>query len=358
MLPLPRVLQWIGIASSVAVIGGWIIAHLSSIFLIACLLWLVVLGLSAFASKLSLAQLRQSASALLSTAKGASAPSSSPPAPAPKSARPTIKPKAALDQGMDVIRALHGLDTVRFELENLFATYSAAPSGGGDVRKGTLILLLGPRGTGRSTVARSLALMLYGEGLIKNPDPVVIEADEARAIGHADIFSTFQAKAVEAVDGVLLLDNAEWLTEGAGAIVGRTISKVSDEYPHRLTVVLVGKTGLREELFRNQETRSAWFSRLSSREVIFPALDTQALGAILAETARRNGVRLSDGVHQKMVSVLADQSRRDGFENAVAAQGLFDDVRRAAAVRASRNNQSASEFLLTDVEEAAERLHQ
>lgn len=351
LLGMPRWLRWLALATAVAVVVTWLISTVGFLFVLAGLLWAAT-GLM-FLRRIVPLTLIHMRGGQVALPRQPAAVTPAAPAPQPIAAampKPAIAPAAALAKGRTAIDALHGLDTVRGALEDLFASLKSAIASG---RTGTLIILEGPAGIGKTTVADNLAHMLFGIGHVSRPEPYVVEADEALAINPAQWFDAISRVAAVADGCVLVFRHAGWMADKDGAdAVARALARAADKRPG-LTVVLTGATGLASRL-TSGAVGKALLGRFSPHIIAFPNLDTSAVRAILSDLARTHDLRFDGGGDKKLAARLAELSIGEGFENAVTVHALFDDARVIAAKRAAALGKPLSVISAEDAEAAVE----
>ncbi len=247
---------------------------------------------------------------------------------APATPRPPTPPSApplAVDLSDFV-----GLESVIANVDELVATRAGRIS---PVAPATLVLLVGPRGTGKSSVALALAAKLRLAGAHKTDRIVAITPTELHGLGGGyvpsdDVLKEIDDRIQAALDGTLLIDDLDWLAAAAGgqaaAAVGTRLLAVARRYPGRLFVICTGSAGAVSRL----DPANRWLGQLDVRRIDFPPLGTTALQDIFQRLLKAKGLRLADGT-ERAVQIQIEERRSQGgdeFDNAHAIRRLVDDV--------------------------------
>ena len=328
-LPFPARMALIFLATMAAI---WLTRWLGGIsVLVALLLWgVVVIGLLHASGRLAWLDRSASAARLLESF----APRFDIRAPAASAAAPpragevrerASPPPAAVDLARFV-----GLDSVLVDVDELVATQA------GRVRPlapATLALLVGPRGTGKSSVALALAAKLHRAGARGSERITAIGPTDLPGLGGSygpsdDVLRAVSERIQAALDGTLLIDDLDWLVAGAGghasAELGPRLLAVARRYPGRLFVIGTGSAAAVGRL----DPANRWLGQLNVRRIDFLSLDTAALKNIFAQLLAEKGLRL-DAAADRAVQIQIEERRAQGgdkFDNAHAIRRLVDDV--------------------------------
>src|ERR1700733_9216332 len=114
-------------------------------------------------------------------ATAAAAATASAPAPPPSGPAPPRQPSAAAPAAVDLSR-FAGLDGVLADIDELVGTRTGRIS---LLAPATLVLLVGPRGTGKSSVARALVAKLHRAGALSSDRIITIAPAELPGFGGA-----------------------------------------------------------------------------------------------------------------------------------------------------------------------------
>jgi hypothetical protein len=269
----------------------------------------------------------------LSVAGPATASAAAPPRPAETRDRP---PPPAPPVAVDLSRLI-GLDGVFADIDELVATQARRIS---PVAPATLVLLVGPRGTGKSSVALALAGKLHRAAARGSDRIVAISPTELHGLGASygpseDVLRGISDRIQAALDGTLLIDDLDWLAAGSGgqaaAEVGNRLLAVARRYPGRLFVIGTGSGGAISRL----DPVNRWLGQLNVRRIDFPPLDTAALQNIFGRLLEERGLRLAPGA-DRAVQIQIEERRTQGgdeFDNAYAIRRLVDDVLHSHSLR-------------------------
>jgi hypothetical protein len=244
-----------------------------------------------------------------------------------------------------------GLDDVFAEIENLVATL-------GDrirpVAPATMILLVGPRGTGKSSVAQALADRLYRAGARPSDRIVVLGPAELSGLGPSkDPMKVIGERIQGALDGTLLIDDLDWVAGGGVAgDIGHHLLTTARRYPGRLFIIGTGSAAAVGRL----DPANRWLGQLNVRRIDFPSLENAALLGIFGRLLEEKGLALADGA-DRAVKIQIEERRAEGdgeFDNAHAIRRLVDDVlhSRSLRLRGSPPEQTAPLVTAEDVRNA------
>jgi hypothetical protein len=230
-----------------------------------------------------------------------------------------------------------GLDGVFAEIDELVATRAGGIS---PVAPATLVLLVGPRGTGKSSVALALAAKLHRAGARGSDRIVVISPTELHGLGGSygpsdDALRGISDRIQAALDGTLLIDDLDWLAAASGgqaaAEVGNRLLAVARRYPGRLLVVGTGSAASINRL----DPANRWLGQLNVRRIDFPPLSAAALQEIFGRLLTERGLQLAAGA-DRTVAIQIEERRTlggDEFDNAYAIRRLVDDVLHSHGLR-------------------------
>lgn len=194
----------------------------------------------------------------------------------------------------------------------------------------TLVLIAGPRGIGKTSVAHAIAHILTGAGALKTARITTVIPTDLRGGEFSSVIELARAKAIAARGGALLIDDAEWLLSpdpyggqhSPGVDFGVTIVDVLREAPGETVVI---GTMNEETLGRLKEDAEhvRWLGKLGRREIVFGDLDNDALLDVLESSlAAMNWRLMNEEVGQAARRMLADLRDRKGasFDNAEACR--------------------------------------
>ncbi|MEU0519013.1 AAA family ATPase [Streptosporangium sp. NPDC006007] len=261
------------------------------------------------------------------------------PAPADRSAPPPI----SVDEAFGELDAMIGLAPVKEQVRSIAASIEAArlrrEAGYSTEPPMRHFVFVGPPGTGKTSVARTVAKIFYAFGLLETP--YVVEAQRADLVG--EFLGATAIKTNELVDralgGVLFIDEAYGLVNSGdgqpdrfGAEAVQTLLKRAEDDRDRLIIILAGYEKEMEGFLSSNPGLS---SRFSSR-VRFPSYGPDELLEITELLQRRRGDRMAGGAGPALLARFEDVHRRalvDELGNARFVRSLVEAVAQARDVR-------------------------
>jgi hypothetical protein len=270
------------------------------------------------------------------SASPADLPAGAPASTAPRSGETPVRPSPSTQKAPDISRFV-GLDGVFEEINQLV---TARAKGIGTVAPATAVLLVGPRGTGKSSVALALAAELRQAGALGTDRIVAIGPMEmpglASSYGPSDATVAGLSDRIQAaLDGALLIDDLDWLAGSPGGLAaaetGNCLLAMARRYPGRLFVIGTGSAAAVSRL----DPGNRWLGQLNVRRIDFQPLGTAALRDIFLRLVEEKGLSLAAGA-ERAVDIQIEERRMQGgeeFDNAHAIRRLVDDVLHSHGLR-------------------------
>jgi ATPase family protein associated with various cellular activities (AAA)/AAA lid domain-containing protein len=259
----------------------------------------------------------------------------------------TKPPPTEAPQPIPDLSRLVGIDGVLAEVDQLIASRKSSRSVG--VAPATVVLLIGPRGTGKSSIALALAAKLHRAGALPTDRIVMVSATATPGLSDsygasAETLQSLAGRAQSSLDGVLLIEDLDWLTSlssGQTATdVGIRLLDVARRYPGRLFIIASGSPAAAARL----DPGKRWLGQLNVRRIDFADLGTDALRVIFTDLLEQQGLRLAPDA-ERALKVKLDERRQEGgeeFDNAYAVRRLVEDALHRRGLRISGEPQPRS----------------
>ena len=187
------------------------------------------------------------------------------------------------------------------------------------------MIFIGNPGTGKTTVARIFAEILYNLGYIKNNK--LIEVTGKDLIGeYVGQTSNKTAKVLEnALDGLLFIDEAYTLMNQVGnngnysqdAI--STITKYMTDYEGRITIIFAG---YKEEMKEFLELNSGLISRVGET-IEFGDYSEEELLTIFKKEAEKSEFTIDKNAEEAILSIIKENIKTKNFGNARFVINVF-----------------------------------
>ncbi|MFW5417039.1 AAA family ATPase [Nocardiopsis sp. CNT-189] len=255
-----------------------------------------------------------------------------------------------VDQALARLEEMIGLDPVKQQVRAIAASIEAArlrADAGYAVDKPLRHLVFsGPPGTGKTSVARTLATIFHSFGLL--PTSRVVEAHRADLVGEYLGATAIKTNALvdRALGGVLFIDEAYSLVnEGDGqpdrfgAEAVQTLLKRAEDDRDRLVVILAGYEA---EMDRFLASNPGLASRFATR-VTFPSYSAEELRLICEHLFGRRGDLLDAGALRALGRGLEEVEQRaavDELGNGRFARSLVEKAAEARDVRVVTSGES------------------
>lgn len=226
----------------------------------------------------------------------------------------------------DDLDKLIGLAQVKAEVKRLENRVLVHGGSGAAVIGGNNMVLEGPAGVGKTTVARILTGMLFDAGIIQENRIVEIDGGYLKdgRVGMTD--KRTNAVCTWALGGVLFIDEA-YLLFDEGSTAGReatgVLLKFMEDHTQDLVVMLAGYTDDMERLINSNEG----FRSRVRHKLTFPSYTASELEQIMEQVfLGGRGITLEQGCAPIIEHVFSGVAGTPGFGGAREARNAADDL--------------------------------
>ena len=233
--------------------------------------------------------------------------------------------KKSTEEIQGELARLVGLNNVKKELDGLIDLVMLNNKLEKRIPLNLNMIFIGNPGTGKTTVARIFAEILYNLGYIKNNK--LIEVTGKDLIGeYVGQTSNKTAKVLEnALDGLLFIDEAYTLMNQAGnngnysqdAI--STITKYMTDYEGRITIIFAG---YKEEMKEFLELNSGLISRVGET-IEFGDYSEEELLTIFKKEAEKSEFTIDKNAEEAILSIIKENIKTKNFGNARFVINVF-----------------------------------
>ncbi|MEU3018321.1 right-handed parallel beta-helix repeat-containing protein [Nocardiopsis sp. NPDC007018] len=193
------------------------------------------------------------------------------------------------------------------------------------------LVLAGPPGSGRATVARLYGEILRSLGLLGQGHFVTVTGDDLAA-DHGGTARGTEAVVERARGGVLFVADASVLGrggDGPGREAANALAGLMAELRGEVVVVLSGTPGgMRSLLDACPELRSR-----VARTVEFDGYSSEQLGGIFEAMAGAHGLTLGEGTRELLLRHFRKRSSEESFGHGREVRAVFEEALRAQSER-------------------------
>ena len=252
---------------------------------------------------------------------------------------PEVEQVSKLDENLNKLNELIGITEVKYRVKEIMKYIEYQNKIGESKAVNLNMIFKGEAGTGKTTVAKLLAELLYDMGAIKTNK--VVEVVGKDLIGeHLGQTAPKTQKVIDsAIDGILFIDEAHTIMTSKGSAdypseCIATLCNNMDTYKDRLIIIFAGYT----KEMNNFKTKNQGLASRIGFEIEFESFTLDELTDIFKLKLKQNEFEIEDGVIDKVKNIIQKAKIAKNFGNARYIDTLFEKLLLTHAMEANDNN--------------------
>ena len=264
-------------------------------------------------------------------------------------------------EDIDGLENLVGLESVKKQIFKMKATMEYEKKHGGVKSKSVFHMkFIGNPGTGKTTVAKIMAAILYESGVIQKPKYISVNGNDLMGAYTGQTAPTINALFKAAAGGIVFIDEAYAMASAANSdgsgygyeAVNQLLTHLENQ--NNKTVVIFG--GYEDPLNRFFDMNPGLRSRVPLT-LEFPDYSPEELCVILEQNLKVHGHKLTENAKPLILQLFADKvaycrQYRQPFANGRFARNVADELHAEHAVAYMKDSSIGTDIALADIDYA------
>eukprot|EP00934_Nitzschia_sp_Nitz4_P008360 Nitzschia sp. Nitz4//scaffold84_size84139//17889//22709//NITZ4_005193-RA/size84139-augustus-gene-0.44-mRNA-1//-1//CDS//3329559018//8350//frame0 len=259
--------------------------------------------------------------------------------------------RAGKDQDpLGALDKLFRMEEIKARLQGMSKSWAVSKQEGDENPKLGHFVFMGSPGTGKTTVARAVANVLFGLGLLPSNTIVETSALDLTAAYLGQTKDKTKKALKEAKGGVLFVDEAYNLGKGlyGQEAVDTLVEAMTSEKFKDVVVVVAGYPWEMQEMFKSNAGLKSRFTHFFQ----FPDWEPEDCVTFFKILANRNGFEVDDMVVKALEASCTTLKTLSGWANGRDVTKLWEDAKSARDVREYDNKTGRRVILTSDLSTA------